>query len=87
VGKKDPVDESSHNCTVEIIGQDSQPTDVQKRGVVKQIAERESSEKGEGKIPRQGTFATEKEKRYKQYHAHRKEAYKQGVFRWSVLQK
>jgi hypothetical protein len=64
MGKKDPVDESSHNCAIEIIRQDSQPADVQKRGVVKQIAERESSEEREGKIPRQGAFAAEKEKRH-----------------------
>lgn len=50
--KKDPVDESSNHRSIEIIGQGSQSADVQERGVVKQIAKCESSEKGERKIPR-----------------------------------
>ncbi len=50
--KKDPVDESSNHRSIEIIGQYGQSADVQERGVVKQIAKCESSEKGERKIPR-----------------------------------
>ena len=85
--KKDPVDESSNHCSIEIIGQYGQSADVQERGVVKQIAKCESSENGERKIPWQGTFAAEEEKWYEQYHAYHKEAYKHGVLRWSILQK